>query len=212
MPEEGKKDLVALLGGHEIPLIEDDIYGDIGFAQDRPVVAKAFDKKGLVLLCSSFSKTVAPGYRVGWVAPGRFQSQIERLKVLSNGATAMPTQLAIAEFLANGGYDHHLRKIRKVYKQQTMAMARAVEDHFPDGTRVTRPAGGFVLWVECPNYVNALKLYELSLDAGITIAPGPVFSVKGKYQNCVRLNAGFWSRRIEEATAVVGRLAGTMKR
>jgi DNA-binding transcriptional MocR family regulator len=212
MAAERKKDLVALLEAHEIPLIEDDIYGDIGFGQDRPVVAKAFDKKGLVLLCSSFSKTLAPGYRVGWVAPGRFQNQIERLKVLSNGATTMPTQLAIAEFLANGGYDHHLRKIRKVYKQQTTAMARAVEDYFPEGTRVTRPAGGFVLWVECPTYVNSLKLYELALDAGITIAPGPVFSVKGKYQNCVRLNAGFWSRRIEEATAVVGRLAGSMKR
>jgi DNA-binding transcriptional MocR family regulator len=210
MPDEKKKELVALLAGNDIPFIEDDIYGDICFRQDRPVVAKAFDRKGMVLLCSSFSKTLAPGYRIGWVTPGRFQSQVESLKVLSHGATSMPTQLAIGEFLANGGYDHHLRKIRKVYEKQTLAMARMVEDCFPAGTTVTRPQGGFVLWVECPPYVDALKLYHLSLDAGISIAPGPVFSVKGKYRNCVRLNAGFWNRRTEEAIAVLGQLTGSM--
>ncbi|MBI5249904.1 MAG: PLP-dependent aminotransferase family protein [Desulfomonile tiedjei] len=211
MSDESKKALVELLSAQDIPLIEDDIYGDICFQHDRPIVAKAFDKKGLVLLCSSFSKTVAPGYRVGWIAAGRFQEQIERLKVLSNGATATPNQLAVAEFLATGGYDHHLRRIRRVYANQTAAMARAVEDHFPKGTSVTRPTGGFVLWVECPNYVNALKLYEMSLEAGISIAPGPVFSIKGKYQNCLRLNAGFWSPRIENAVAIVGKLAAAMK-
>ncbi len=211
MPEERKKELVELLASQEIPLIEDDIYGDICFSHERPIVAKAFDKKGLVLLCSSFSKTVAPGYRVGWVAPGRFQSKIERFKTLSAIGTPMPTQLAIAEFLANGGYDHHLRRIRKVYAEQTAAMARTVAEFFPEGTRVTRPTGGFVLWVECPNYVNALKLYELSLEAGISIAPGPVFSIKGKYQNCLRLNAGFWSAQIEDAVSRVGRLAASMK-
>lgn len=212
MPAEKKKELVEMLAAANIPLIEDDIYGDICFRPERPNVAKAYDQKGLVLLCSSFSKTLAPGYRIGWVAPGRFQSRVESLKVLSHGATAMPTQLAIGEFLANGGYEHHLRKIRRVYEKQTLAMARTVEDNFPEGTEVTRPQGGFVLWVECPSYVNALKLYQLSLDAGISIAPGPVFSVKGKYQNCVRLNAGFWTRKIEEAVATVGRLASSMKR
>lgn len=212
MPDERKKDLVELLASRDIPLVEDDIYGDICFHHERPSVAKAFDKKGLVLLCSSFSKTVAPGYRVGWVAPGRFQSQIERLKTLSSMAAPMPTQLAIAEFLANGGYDHHLRRIRKAYAQQTAVMAREVESCFPEGTTVSRPTGGFVLWVECPNYVNALKLHEKSLEAGISIAPGPVFSVKGKYQNCVRLNAGFWSPRIADAIAVLGGIACSMKR
>jgi len=209
IPEEGKKGLVELLGAHDIPLIEDDIYGDLGFDDDRPCVAKAFDTKGLVLLCSSFSKTIAPGYRVGWVAPGRFQRQVERLKILSNVATTTPTQLAIAEFLANGGYDHHLRKIRRAYRNQTMLMSQAVGKHFPEGTRVTRPSGGFVLWVEFPNHVDALKLYECALNAGITIAPGPIFSAKGKYRNFIRLNAGFWSVRIEEALATVGRLAGS---
>lgn len=211
MSDENKKNLVDLLAVQNIPLIEDDIYGDICFQNERPIVAKAFDKKGLVMLCSSYSKTIAPGYRVGWIAPGTFQSQIERLKVLSNGATAMPNQLAVAEFLANGGYDHHLRRIRRVYAIQTAAMARTVEDYFPEGTKVTRPTGGYVLWVECPSYVNALKLYQMSLEAGISIAPGPVFSIKGKFQNCLRLNAGFWSPEIENAVSAVGRLAAGMK-
>ena len=208
MAEENKKRLVELLAAHDIPLIEDDIYGDLCFDEERPIVLKAFDEKGLVLLCSSFSKTIAPGYRVGWVAPGRFQSQVERLKVLTTVATASPTQLAIAEFLANGGYDSHLRKMRKVYRHQTALISQAVARHFAEGTRITRPSGGFVLWVEMPEYVDSLKLYEDALAAGITIAPGPIFTAKQKYRNCVRLNAALWSPRIEEALATLGRLAG----
>jgi len=211
IPEESKKGLVELLGTHQIPLIEDDIYGDLCFDEDRPSVAKVFDKKGLVLLCSSFSKTIAPGYRVGWVAAGRFQGQVERLKVLSNLATSTPTQLAIAEFLSNGGYDHHLRKLRRAYRYQTAAMRQAVIRHFPEGTRVTQPSGGFVLWVELPQRVDSLKLYEDALNSGITIAPGPIFSAKQKFRNFVRLNAGFWSERIEGAILTLGRLAATQK-
>jgi len=209
IPEESKKNLVELLAAHDMPLIEDDIYGDLCFDDERPVCAKAFDRKGLVLLCSSFSKTIAPGYRVGWVAPGRFQRQVERLKILSSLSTTTPTQLAIAEFLANGGYDHHLRKVRRAYLHQTALMAQAVLRYFPEGTRVTRPSGGFVLWVEFPECVDSLKLYESALNAGITIAPGPIFSAKQKYRNCIRLNAGFWSDTIESALAALGRLAAT---
>ncbi len=210
IPEEGKKRLVELLAARDIPLIEDDIYGDLCFADERPIVAKTFDKKGMVLLCSSFSKTVAPGYRVGWVAPGRFQKQVERLKVLSNIATTTPTQLAMAEFLANGGYDHHLRKIRRVYRRQTDLMAQAVVRYFPEGSRVSRPSGGYVLWVEFPMGVDSLLLYESALKEGITIAPGPIFSSTEKYRNCIRLYAGFWSGEIEKAIATVGRIAAGM--
>lgn len=211
IPEEKKKLMVELLASKDIPLIEDDIYGDLCFDEDRPGVAKAFDKKGLVMLCSSFSKTIAPGYRVGWVAPGRFQSAVERLKIVSNVATSTPTQSALAEFLSNGGYDHYLRKVRKIYRKQTYATANAVLRCFPEGTRVTRPAGGFVLWVEMPEHVDSLKLYEQALQAGITIAPGPIFSAKRKFRNFVRLNAGFWSNRIEDAIGTLGQLAAMQK-
>ncbi len=210
MPDRKKEELVEILAEREIPLIENDVYGDLGFSRERPAVAKRFDKKGLVILCSSFSKTLAPGYRVGWVVPGRFQDRIERLKAVSNiGAATLP-QLALAEFLATGGYDQHLRRIRGIYSRQTSQMAQAVERSFPQGTRVNYPSGGFVLWVEMPRQVDSIRLYELALKAGITIAPGRIFSAEGKYGNFIRLNAAYWSKRIEDAVAVIGGLAKGM--
>ncbi|PLX87268.1 MAG: GntR family transcriptional regulator [Desulfuromonas sp.] len=207
VPDENKRRLVELLEQYQVPLIEDDIYGDLSFADKRPVVAKAYDRSGNVLLCSSFSKTLAPGYRVGWIAAGRYQEQIERAKMLANVATATPTQLAIAEFLSTGGYDHHLRTIRRVYARQVAQMADAIGRYFPVDTRVTRPLGGFILWVEMPQQISAMKLYEQARQVGITFAPGPLFSASGKYQNCIRLNAAFWRDEIDGAVATLGRLA-----
>lgn len=207
MPDPRKQQLVELLETRGIPLIEDDIYGDLSFADQRPSVAKAWDRTGNVLLCSSFTKTLAPGYRVGWIAPGRFQERIERIKMVINIASATPPQLAIAEFLANGGYDHYLRSIRRVYARQVGQMGEAIGRHFPAGTRVSRPAGGFSLWVEMPEPVDSRELYVQALREGITIAPGPLFSATGKFPNCVRLNAGFWSPAAEAAVATLGRLA-----
>ncbi|WP_306535354.1 PLP-dependent aminotransferase family protein [Geobacter sp.] len=210
MPDDHKRELVELLGGRGIPLIEDDIYGDLSLSPERPRAAKAFDTRGLVLYCTSVTKTVAPGYRVGWVAPGRFQREVERLKAVTTIACSTPTELAVAEFLANGGYDHHLRRIRRIYARQLSLMAEAVGRFFPPGTRVTRPAGGFVLWVECPPAVDSLLLYEQALKAGITIAPGPIFSATGKYRNCIRLNAAWWDERVERAIETLGSLAAAM--
>ncbi|MDY0042228.1 MAG: PLP-dependent aminotransferase family protein, partial [Desulforhabdus sp.] len=123
MPNSKKMELVRLLSAHNVPLIEDDIHGDLAFTRERPIVAKAFDRKGIVLLCSSFSKTLAPGYRVGWIASGRYQAEIEQLKMVTNVSTSSPPQLAIADFLANGGYDHHLRKLQRAYALQMAQMA-----------------------------------------------------------------------------------------
>jgi DNA-binding transcriptional MocR family regulator len=212
MPEENKRELVAMLAERDVALVEDDIYGDLSFSPTRPHVAKKFDRKGLVLLCSSYSKTLAPGYRVGWVAAGRFQPEVERLKLILNLATASPTQMAVAEFLANGGYDHHLRGLRKAYARQTALMAEAVGNSFPETTRVTRPAGGFVLWVEMPGGVDAIRLYGAAREAGISIAPGPIFSADGKFPNSIRLNAAFWSPEVERAIATLGEIAERLLR
>jgi DNA-binding transcriptional MocR family regulator len=207
LSDEDKLRLVRMLEEHHVPLIEDDIYGDLSYSDKRPSVAKAFDKTGNVLLCSSFSKTLAPGYRVGWVAAGRYQEQIERGKMLANVASASPPQLAIAEFLANGGYEHHLRSIRRVYARQAAQMGDAIGRAFPFGTRVSRPQGGFVLWVEMPEGVDSLVLYKKAKAQGITIAPGPIFSIDGRYRNCVRLNAACWNPAVEVAIEALGRLA-----
>jgi len=210
MSDDKKRELVKLLAKREIPLIEDDVYGDLAYGPGRPPSTKAFDEKGLVLYCASFSKTLAPGYRVGWIAAGRYQQKVEQLKALLNIATASPTQLAIAEFLTNGGYDHHLRKLRRVYARQTAQVRDAIGRYFPPGTRVSRPEGGYILWVELPEGYDGFRLYELALQEGISIAPGRIFTLGDKYGNCLRLNAAIWSERTEQALETLGGLAETV--
>jgi DNA-binding transcriptional MocR family regulator len=174
-------------------------------------VAKAFDEKGLVLLCSSFSKTLAPGHRVGWSAPGRFRERVERLKNISTAGNALLPQMMIAEFLKSGGYDHYLRNIRKAYAQQMQLMSQAIGKYFPEGTKVTRPNGGIVLWVEMPKSVDSLELYNRALERNVSLAPGPIFSASQSYRNFIRVNCGVrWTEKIEEALIVVGRLASEL--
>jgi len=208
MSDANKARLVEMLADRGIPLIDDDIYGDLCFNATRPRSAKSFDRHGNVLLCDSFSKTLAPGYRVGWCAPGRWQRQVEHLKFVTNVATATLPQMAVADFLANGGYNHHLRRIRRLYAEKVQRMSQAVSESFPSGTRITRPAGGYVLWIEMPPSVNSLELFDRALAARISIVPGPVFSPKGKFRNFIRLNCGNpWSKAIERAIGQLGKFA-----
>jgi DNA-binding transcriptional MocR family regulator len=212
MPTAKKKALVELLAAREIPLIEDDVYGDLyhGDPTQRPTTCKAFDRKGLVLLCDSYSKTLSPGLRVGWAAPGRYMEEVSYLKIVQTLASPTLPQLAVADFLANGGYERHLRRLRRTLGQETRQMADAVLRHFPEGTTVTRPAGGHVLWVKMPEAVDSRLLYARAVERGVTIAPGPLFSTRGLYQNFVRLNAAFWNDGGEEAVKKLGHLAGAM--
>ncbi|MBV9868025.1 MAG: PLP-dependent aminotransferase family protein [Abitibacteriaceae bacterium] len=208
MTEANKERLVTLLAEREIPLIEDDVYGDLSFEGPRPKAAKAYDQNGLVLLCASFSKTIAPGYRVGWVVPGRFRQRVEYLKTVTTFATSMPPQMAVAEFLAKGSYDHHLRKIRRFYSQHVQQMAQMVSSYFPPGTKIARPAGGQFLWIELPRGADSLKLFQQALQHGICIVPGPIFSATGKYRNCLRLSCTQPpSKRLEMALQQLGLLA-----
>jgi DNA-binding transcriptional MocR family regulator len=212
MPDDKKRELVRLLARFGVPLIEDDVYGDLGFGNTRPCVFKAFDDQDLVLLCSSFSKTLAPGYRVGWIAPGRFLQKVDGLKSLFNIAAATPTQFAVAEFLADGGYDRHLRAARRTLAQRMEQMRQTVFRHFPSGTQATDPAGGCFLWVEMPEEIDALRLHQEALGEGIGVAPGTLFTLGDRFRNCIRLNGSFWSERIERAVATLGRLAGSQQR
>jgi DNA-binding transcriptional MocR family regulator len=207
MPDERKAELVRLLRSHEIPLIEDDVYGELGFGLHRPTATKAYDEDGLVLYCSSFSKTLAPGYRVGWIAPGRYRDHVLRLKSVFSLASASPTQLAVAEFLTSGGYDRHLRALRRTYAAQLGHVRAAIARWFPEGTRVTRPEGGFVLWVELAPDVDALALHQQALRRGIAVAPGTLFTASDRYRNCIRVSGAFWSDRIRDALRTLGGLA-----
>jgi DNA-binding transcriptional MocR family regulator len=207
MNDENRRRLVEILAKREIPMIEDDIYGDLHFDEQRPRVARAYDREGLVMLCGSFSKTLAPGYRVGWCAPGRFLSRVKTLKFTNTIATATLPQLAIAEFLRNGGYDHHLRTLRRTYAEQVQQFSEAIAESFPTDTKLTRPRGGFVLWIELPAKVDALALHEQALREGISIAPGPLFSATQQFRNFIRVSCGYpWSGKIERAIGVLGYL------
>lgn len=209
MPDANKERLVQMLAERDVPLIEDDVFGELYHGQHRPRLAKGYDEKGLVMLCSSFSKSLAPGYRVGWTAPGRFYERVKSLKLTSTLATATLPELAVAEFLANGGYDHYLRSARAFYAANVQRVGRAVAAAFPSGTKVTQPQGGFVLWVEMPAAVDALRLQDEALARDINIAPGPMFSPVQGYRNCIRISCGVpWTPRLQEAVQTLGMLAG----
>jgi len=207
--EEGKKrELVALLARYEVPLIEDDVYGELYFGQRCPLPAKAFDTKGLVMHCSSFSKTLAPGYRIGWVAPGRFGRRIEQLKLMTTLSASVPAQVALADYLHTGGYDKHLRKLRHALEGQLQCMNEALARYFPADIRVSRPAGGYFLWVAFREDFDTLALHRAAAEQGISLAPGPIFSPSRQFRHCIRLNYGApWSEAAEQGMARLGALA-----
>jgi DNA-binding transcriptional MocR family regulator len=213
MPDDKKRKLVELLARRDVPIIENDVYHELYFGDAHPSALKAFDKKGLVLHCASFSKSLTAGYRIGWAIPGRYREQVEKLKFLNTLATPSIQQLAIAEYLRNDGYEHHLRRVRKAYAQQANLMRTMVKRFFPEGTRMSRPMGGYVLWVELPPQVDSMTLYRLALERQITIGPGQMFSTSNAYRNFIRLNYSYaWSPTIENALITVGKLADACMR
>jgi DNA-binding transcriptional MocR family regulator len=207
MPDDRKLALLRLLEAHDVPLIEDDIYGELVFGSPRPRAIKSWDTQGQVLLCSSVSKSIAPGLRVGWAVPGRWSSEVKYLKLVSSMASATLPQIAVAEYLAQGGFDRHLRAARVHYRHSRDRLVDLVAKHFPRETRATRPAGGFVAWLELPKTVDAVALYRRALAEGISIAPGPLFSAREKYRHFVRLNfAQGWNERTVGAITRLGKL------
>lgn len=200
LPDEKKRALVELLARHDVPLIEDDVYSELHFSRDRPLPAKAFDHQGLVMHCSSFSKTLAPGYRIGWATAGRFSDRVKRLKLMTTLSSCIPAQAGIADYLEYGGYDRHLRKLRGAMQSQLASMEAALRRYLPPEVRWVTPTGGYFVWLQLPDAVDAMALHRLAIGRGISIAPGPIFSATHAFQNCVRINFGHpWSVKIDEA-------------
>lgn len=199
MPDEAKQELVKLLARHDVALIEDDVYAELYFGARRPKPTKAFDRDGRVLDCGSFSKCLAPGYRVGWVAAGKFAKQVARRKFMSSIATAIPNQVAIADYLRRGSFDRHLKGVRRALEAQQAAALASIARHLPQAG-VVKPAGGYFLWLELPEGVNAIDVFRHALDKGVSIAPGPIFSARREFRNCLRLNYGYpWTAESDRA-------------
>ncbi len=212
MPDENKKAVVAMLAAHGIPLIEDDLYGDVFFGDKRPVPCKAYDEEGMVLWCGSVSKTLAPGYRVGWIAPGKYKEKVLRLKLLQTMATPTLYQEVIADFMENGRYEHHLRTLRGALHANSLQYLRAIEEYFPEGTKVTRPKGGFMLWTELDKNMDTAELFDIAMRQKISIAPGRMFTLQDQFHNCMRLSYGLkWSPLLDSKLRQLGKLVKQMR-
>ena len=211
MSEARKQALFQLAQRFDVAIIEDDIYGDLAYTQPRPLTVKSFDDDGRVLLCSGFSKTVGPGLRVGWLVPGRYRDKALHMKYVSTGASATLPQLAVAEFVAKGHYERHLRYVTRQYQRQRDIMINWVQRYFPEGAGISYPQGSFLLWVELPAAVDCVRLNERLAQRAIHVAPGSLFSASGKFRQCLRLNYAFTlTPAIEDAVRTVGELATEM--
>lgn len=208
MTEAAKKKLVRMLAARGIPLIEDHIYSELAFQESPARAAKAWDRDGNVMLCSSFSKTMAPGLKAGWIEAGRWAEKVRELKFIASGGHSAIVELTVAEMLESGGYERNLRALRRRLEQNLDAARAVIAGHFPKGTRVTRPTGGFILWVEMPKECDSVALFERLLARRISVGPGPMFSASRRYRNCLRLSFGQpWTERTAAALAEIGRQA-----
>ncbi|MGV7206533.1 PLP-dependent aminotransferase family protein [Oxalobacteraceae bacterium A2-2] len=211
MGEQRKRELVALLSRHDVPVIENDVYHELYYGDAHPGSLKAYDERGLVLHCNSFSKSLSKACRIGWTLPGRYRAEVEKLKFFNTLTTPTLPQLAIAEYLGQDGYDYHLRRLRKAYAQQASIMTAAVTRFFPPGTTVSRPAGGYLLWVGLPGRICALELYARAQERGISIGAGNMFATGDAFQHHIRLNYSYpWGPGLEAAVRTLGLLAGEL--
>lgn len=206
MSPEYRRELIDLLNDHNIPCIEDDNYGELPHCGERPKPLKAYDSECNVIYCASFSKTLSPGMRVGWIAAGKYAERVRRLKYISTVTTPIVPQVALAEFLQSESYDRHLRKLRAHVCTQTAQFSEAVLEAFPAGTALSRPKGGCVLWIQLPESVNAMDLHALAVKDRISIAPGQLFCPYGRYKNSIRLATGFpFDDKMQQAIQTLGR-------
>jgi DNA-binding transcriptional MocR family regulator len=210
--EAEKQRVVALLEQYQVPLVEDDVSGELYFGEQRPTTLKSYDRHGQVLHCNSFSKTIVPGYRVGWLLPGRHYDRALEIKYTTNVSCPTPTQRAVAAFLEAGYHHRHLRRLRRSLETHMRRMQSWLGKTFPPETRVTRPAGGSVLWLELPDHLNAVEFFVRAKALGIAVAPGPIFTTQDLYGSFVRLScSGVWSERLATGLEQLGQLAWQMR-
>jgi len=206
MSDEAKAELVALTARYDVALVEDGVYAELVYDEAKRRPAKAFDKKGLVLFCGSFSKVIAPGLRVGWVEAGRFRDRVEALKGVTSLATSTLPQFAVTELLESGFFDRYIKRTRMIAADQTARYIEALTEAMPSGTRMTRPAGGNLIWVQLPHKVDGTRLYSRLLEQGVGIFPGEIFSAGAKHRGFVRIGCGMpFTPPMERAIGIIGK-------
>lgn len=188
MSDARKEELVGLCEARGVPLIEDDIYGEMHDQPPRPL--KAWDRSGNVIHCDSLNKVLAPGLRLGWMLAGRWQARVEMLKYTQSRFPEELPQSAAAEFIASPAYERHLRRLRLSLRSAREDYADLIASHFPTGTRLTVPEGGMLLWLQLPEGTSGDRLFAEALGRGIKIAPGSMFSAGRRFDGCIRLGCG----------------------
>ncbi|RWP78340.1 PLP-dependent aminotransferase family protein [Mesorhizobium sp.] len=211
MPLADRRRLAQMVAERGIPLIEDVLYNDLAEHEDQRQAVRSFDTSGHVMICGSFSKTIAPGLRLGWVDAGRWGAKLVRMKESTSGSQTAIIERALADLLAQPGIEAGYRQIRATIAARVDEARGLIARHFPEGTRVTDPQGGFILWVELPRGIDSLELFQTCLAESIVIAPGKMFSATSHFCHCIRLGlGGRWDDAHRHALRRVGELAETM--
>lgn len=207
MPESHKQQILAMTQRRGIPIIEDDIYGELGFGPERPRTLHSYDHYGSVLLCSSFSKNLSRDLRIGWIAPGRYFQRVKQLKLITSLATSITVQKGITHFLQEGGFDRHLRLRRQQLKQQYQQLLELIPNCLPQAISCSQPQGGLSLWVEFAPNIDTLELYHQALEQGVIITPGRLFTAQERYRNAIRLSfSAPWTEARVDALCTFGKL------
>jgi len=210
MPLAERRRLAQMASQHEIAVIEDAVYNELVFHDEMRRTVKSFDSSGHVMLCDSFTKTVAPGLRLGWVEAGRWTEALRRLKNVQGAQTAV-LELAVADLLSQAGHQAAMRQLRNAAAARLEEARGLIAEHFPPGTRVSDPPGGFLLWVELPRGIDAQALQLAAQAEHILVAPGSLFSAHVRYKDCLRIGVGAdWGERHPQALRRVGELACEM--
>jgi len=213
MPEAKRKQLVEIVERKNIPLIEDDVYGELTFSDEKVLPLQAYSQKDLVLTCSSFSKTAAPSYRIGWIMTRKFEQKAKGLKRALSCSSSLLNQMVLTEYVRSGDFDRNIKRLRQVLKQNKERMVALISEYFPPKTGISNPQGGGVVWVELPPGYDSTEWFRLCVDNGISITPGVLFSASGKYKRCARISYGLpWNDKVEQAVIKIGELASSLSK
>lgn len=211
MPDDHKRRLLDLCEEKKIPIIENDVCGDLYFGEVRPTPLKRWDDHGNVLYCSSFSKVLAAGLRVGWVVPGRFKDPIIRMKLNRSMISPKLNQVVVANYLKEGTYHRHLKRLRSTIRLQHSYCAAALHKYFPETVKMTSPVGGLSIWIELPRGMKGSEVYSEARKIGISILPGFLCSSLDLYDRFIRIGyGGCWDKTMEQAIQKIGNIIKRM--
>ena len=190
MPDAAKRRLLKVAAAYELPIIEDDIFGDLHFGPQRPRPLKAWDQQDQVLYCASVSKTLGPSFQIGWCLSARHAKALTGLKLTASLGGGGLMQRALAEFIRDGQYNAQIARLRRALAESSDRYLQALHRYFGARLDVVAPSGGMLLWLSLPRQLDSVALLKLALPQGLAFSPGTVFSAQGRHAHCLRINIG----------------------